>query len=256
MSFPRVYREIKEMAGRAMLETPMARAIMRKAGLRIGGGTAQGISSAGLLLSMTQVGGVIQLFTLPIPYTKGVIGIYPPTNPETIGWPANTQHTLVYLPGLAYTRVVFNHGGQSGETPSAGLIAFVPIYTSLMNPMSEGNLNAEGLEIWITPDGRTLYDWHLDSQEGGPQTLPWPPAGSVTYAISSSHTVAGRWARPPLEALGESSVLLGVGVISRVADEDPSGVSQVFVQGLQVFGLPEEWNTDAFQGFYASQIDD
>jgi hypothetical protein len=254
MSFPNTYREIKEMARKAMLETRMARAIVRKAGIRIGAPTGVGIPSAGLLLSMTSMSNTpFQENEWQTVLTEGVVGVWPTTVlPEE--WPASIAHTLLYLSGLTYARVVIQTEGQTGND-SRNLVAFVPVYTTAMNPLGQGIDNPQSLEVWTCPDGRTLYEWHLDSMAGGPKAYSWPPAGSCVYTTFSTESYSGRWAPPPLDALDASSVLLGVGVISRVGQAE-EGTTQVFITGVQVQGIIDEWNTDGFQTFYASQIDE
>lgn len=257
MSFPGTDREIREMIPRVLLETRMARGIMRKAGVLLSVAEGIGIPSAGLLLSMHAMSNVVfDPWQWRILLREGVGGPWPAPRQDTLGWPATTQHVLIYAEGLSYVRVLLTTLGQTGA-PSQNLVAFVPVYTTTMNPMSQGDLNPESLEIWTCPDGRTLYEWHLDSMAGGPKSLAWPPAGSCLYTTSVSSLFAGRWSPPPMTELSnQTSVLLGVALISRVGQDPEFGQTQKFIMGVQVQGVPDTWNTEAFQTFYAATIDE
>jgi hypothetical protein len=254
MSFPNTYREIKEMARNAMLQTRMARAIVRKSGVRGGAPASVGIPSAGLLLSMTSMSNTpFQQNEWQTVLSQGVVGVWPPST-EGDQWPVSIAHALIYLSGLTYTRVVIQTEGQTGND-SRNLVAFVPVYTATMNPLGQGIDNPQSLEVWTCPDGRTLYEWHLDSMAGGPEAYSWPPIGSCVYTTFSTESYSGRWAPPPADALGAQSVLLAVAVISRVGQAE-EGTTQVFITGVQVQGIIDEWNTSGFQSFYAGRIDD
>ncbi len=193
------------------------------------------------------------------------MGIFPvpldvtPLEPE---WPVVVQQTLVQTEGLDFVRVMMVIRNASG-TYYAGNIAYVPVYSTNFAPLGPSENSTEALRHYVCPDGRTLKDWHIDSGVGGPKAYSWPPRGSAIFtALASNPAVVqgcftGRWSAPPASAQSAGTVLLGVGVISRVPTQTSGVGLNYFETGLlQVQGIPAEWNTQEFRDFYASSIDD
>ena len=258
--YPRLYSAIKRMIVKALLEVPMARAIVRKSGVRFGAGSPY--PSAGVLYSF---GFGSWRFTseqwIWTPH-EGVLGLWPvpeEISPNEREYPTNVQQSLIQVEGLSYVRatMVLMGGNYSYYGDQ---VAYLPVYCANLAPLSQADDNSEALAQYICPDGRTLEEWHTDSRVGGAQAYSWPPAGSGVFGEDPNSAgfargcFVGRWAPPP-DGLDASSVLVGVAVISRLPRR-PSGLATYESGLVQVQAIPEEWNTEDFQTFYAGQIDE
>lgn len=188
------------MIRKGLLYVPMCRAIVRRAGLRpmegVGGSPVCAVLWQGVNYAPQDAPSRAYVASNLDPGAY----IYPPADD-----PPGLQSTLTSLTNVAYVRVVaFYHTGIAPDSR----VAFVPIYSSSMSPVT--------LSDWIAPDGRLLSEWHTDVVV---DALPWPPYGAV-IDLDNDHPsltdLTGTWAAPPLDALEDTAtVLLGCALLVR-----------------------------------------
>jgi hypothetical protein len=279
LSFPRTYTQIREMIRKELLQTPMARAIVRKSGLMLGGGAfvghpevllAQGWYSnanpdtvwetnATVYPSRAGVWGFWPLpsFHLEPDADPGVPGLIYPAGGMRYRVPGNYVYSD--LRGVAFARAVVNiSGGTGGPT-----LAFVPVYSAILNPMETDGETTGSLNFWYTPDGRTLFQWDEDIRPGGPRAFGWPPQGAcqplnqnpdLFPILNGCH--AGKWAPPPREALNTDQVVVATALIANPTAEELDTIAHSYhVRSfVQVQTMAQE--TEAWRAHFADDIED
>lgn len=265
MSFPSVYGEIKKMVGNWLLQTKNARAVFRKAGVRFGGGPFVGYPE--VLWSqgwMWNSGFPSDPWTLLTPVRPGVLGLWP--HDSAIDIPAQVPGQYVYtdLRGVAFARTVVNIEAGNGRPT----LAWVPVYSTKLAPLSTGRNDTGSYADWYTPDGRTLLEWDADIGPGGARAFGWPPMGSchpmdtvggsaaARASIRGCHS--GHWAPPPREALGTDGVVAAVALmVNATQTELDLGTYTYGVRTwVQLQSVVAE--TEAWRAYYGGlgQIDD
>lgn len=203
MSYRKTYTAITEMILRTVLDTNMARDIVRRSGVLQGRGTGGASKSMPIWLSgsyTVQSDDAYSVFNFP-----ASAYIYPPFASS-----GTLQHTLTDLTNVAYVRMWVNWRSYNNVNSR---VALIPIYTNNLNDPSE-------LAAWIAPDGRTLAQWQSDIDAS---SAPWPPVGSALDPVGEAELgalgtvgIRGRWAAPPVDVLTDvTSVLVGVGALVR-----------------------------------------
>lgn len=262
MSFPNLYREVKELTHKWLLTTANARAIFRKAGIRLGG-TSEFIGHQDTLWRQGWMYNIVpseSWYINPFP-RPGVWGIWPVRTWETTPYTVPGQYAFTDLRGIAFVRAVVNIT-FGGGTPT---LVYVPCYTSTLNPMESRLEGVSSMSRWYTPDGRTLFEWDEDLRPGGVRAFSWPPPGAChpteissgegTFAlIEGLH--AGNWAPPPREALGEDEVVASVAVIVNATQEELDNNTYQYLDRsiVQLQSIAQE--TPAWRAHFSDRIDD
>lgn len=258
MSFPRAYAGIKDAMRKWMLQTPNARSIVRKADVRVGTGTFVGHSE--VLWSQgwawnTQVGAAWSINKASRP---GVWGIWPSRTWEDVPYTVPGQYVYADLRGIAFARVNANITLGNGRPT----IAYVPVYSGVLNPMESREDEPTALQFWVCPDGRTLLEWDADLRPGGPRAFEWPPKGACQPLATTNPTDvtpnaqiagmhAGKWAPPPKDSLGDE-VVCAVAIIVNAtqAELDANTYTYNVRSWLQLQGIAEE--TEAWRAHYGA----
>ena len=271
MGFPGTYREIREMIRKELLQTRMARAIVRKSGLILGGGPFVGypevLWTQGWMAN-AQTTSVWETNPAVYPSRPGVWGLWPTRSFDTgtsspgdvstpeLGYPAGGvrysvpgQYVYTDLRGIAFARVIANISGGTG----APTLAFVPVYSAILNPMESNREGTASLRFWYTPDGRTLFDWDEDIRPGGPRAFGWPPEGACQPLETAPDLdplllgcYAGKWAPPPRDALGADEVVAACALIANPTVAELANITysyhvRAFVQIQTMAQETEAW---------------
>lgn len=262
MSFPTVFREIKERARDWLLETRNARAVFRKAGVRLGGGPFVGYSEVLWAQGWMYNDNIFEPWTFLTPVRPGVMGLWP--HNSAIDIPAQVPGQYVYtdLRGVAFARAVVNIEAGNGRPT----LVWVPVYSTKLAPLSTGRTDTGSYADWFTPDGRTLLEWDNDIGPGGPRAFGWPPmgacqpletvGGSVAARASIRGCHSGHWAAPPREALGTDGVVAAVALMVNPTQTEIDNLTYTYGIRAWVQLQSVAAETDAWRTYYEGQIDD
>lgn len=222
IAFDDLWREVRRLVRNWLLQTRNARAVFRKADIRIGGGSFTGYPDVLWAQGwMWNLGFPSDPWTFGTPLRPGVMGLWPHNSQAFAAIPAQVpgQYAYTDLRGVHMARAIVNIEAGNGRPT----LVWVPVYSSKLAPLATGVNDTGSYADWHTPDGRTLLEWDNDIGPLGARAFGWPPLGAchpmdtvgasaaVRASIRGCHS--GHWAQPPREALGTDDVVVAVALM-------------------------------------------